>query len=428
MKTSVQNISDTKVKITVTLDVEELAIASKTATARLAGDIKAPGFRKGKTPIEVATKYIDPNKLQQQIVDDAINKGVAGAFIDNNIQALERPEVHLTKYVPDEVLEFTAEAEVLPQVKLGDYKKLKATKEKVSVSDAEVMEIVTRIQHGLAERKEVKRAARTGDETVIDFVGKKDGVAFNGGTGNDYTLTLGSNQFIPGFEEGVVGHKAGDTFDLNLTFPDEYHVADLKGAKVVFTVTLKAVKEMILPELDDKFAAKAGPFKTYADLKADINRELTNQKEREADDKLKDDLVQQLVKLSKVPVPAVLVEDQSKSIEQDFTRNLAYQGMTLDQYIESKGYKSHDEWFEKEVKEIAEKRVKAGLVLAELSKAEKVEASTAELDSHVELYKKQYANNPEALKQFELPEVRRDIASRLLTEKTVERLVQLNSK
>lgn len=428
MKTSLKNISATKVEITITLDAENLAIATQVATAKLAKDIKVPGFRKGKTPVAVAAKNIDPAMLQEQVLNDAISKAVAEAFLENKIQALDRPVVEVKKFVPDESLEFTAEAEILPVIKLGNYKKLKVTSEKINVTDTEIDEIIGHMRQGLADKKEVKRAAMTGDETVIDFIGKKDGVAFDGGTGNGYELTLGSGQFIPGFEEGVVGHNVGETFDMELTFPKDYASAELKGAKVTFTTTLKAIKEVVLPELTDEFAVKAGPFKTVAELKDDIKRELTAQKEREASEKLKDELVKQLVEVSTVPVPEILVQDQMKSIEQDFTNNLMYQGLSLDQYLENKGFESKDKWLESEVKAIAKKRVEAGLALAELSKVEKIEATADELEAHVDLYRQQYAKNPEALKQFEQPEVRRDIANRLLTEKTVDRLVSLNTK
>ena len=428
MKTSVKNISDTKVELTITLDAEDLAIAEQVATTKLARNVKVPGFRKGKTPIAVAAKNIDPNALQEQTIDNAISKAVAEAFVESKLQALDRPVVEIKKFVPGETLEFTAETEVLPNIKLGNYKKLKATIEKAAVGTKEVDEIIERIRHGLSDKKEVKRAAKTGDETVIDFVGKKGGVAFEGGTGNDYNLTLGSGQFIPGFEEGIVGHKPGETFDLKLTFPDDYNNADLKGAKVTFTTTLKTVKEVALPEIDDTFAAKAGPFTTAAELKSDIKRELMTQKENEAREKLKEDLINQLVAISDVSAPEILIVDQAKSIEQDFTNNLMYQGLSLDQYIDNKGFESKQAWLDTEVREVAEKRVKSGLVLAELSKVEKIEATTIELDAKVDTYKQQYANNAEALKQFEQPEVRRDIANRLLTEKTVDRLVALNTK
>ncbi len=428
MESSVKNVSDTKVVVTIKLNAENLAVAEQVAATKLARNVKVAGFRKGKTPIAVAIKNIDPAMLQEETMNNAISKAVSEAFIGNEIQALDRPAVEIKKFVPGESMEFTAEAEILPKIKLGNYKKLKATVEKVVVSDKDINEIIDRMRNAFAEKAEVTRAAKLGDETVIDFVGKKDGVAFDGGTGNDYPLTLGSKQFITGFEEGIVGHSAGETFDLDLTFPADYGSADLKGAKVTFTTTLKTVKEVVLPEVNDEFAAKTGPFKTVAELKADIERELTSQKERENNEKLKDDLVSQLVAASHVPVPEILVADQAKSIEQDFTNNLMYQGISLEQYLENKGFESKEKWLETEVNEVAVKRVKAGLALAELSKVEKVEATVAELDAHVETYRQQYAKNAEALKQFEQPEVRRDIANRLLTEKTVDLLVAFNKK
>jgi len=428
MKTSIKNISDTKVELTVTLDAEELAIAAQVATAKLARDVKVSGFRKGKTPIEVAAKNINPTTLQEQTIDNAISKAVASAFRDTKLQVLDRPAVSIKKFVPSEMMEFIAEAEILPIIKLGNYKKLKINNETITVSEAEITDTVNRIRQSFSDKKNVTRPAKIGDETIIDFLGKKDGVAFEGGSGNDHSLTLGSNKFIPGFEEGVVGHKPGDVFDLKLTFPSDYQSAELKGAKVVFTVTLQTIKEVTIPEMNNELAAKSGPFKTVAELKADIKRELTDQKKREADDRSRDDLVKQLVEISKVPVPDILITDQSRSIEQDFVNNLKYQGVSLEQYLETKGFESKEVWLRTEVKDVATKRVKAGLVLAELRRVENIEASSDELDVRVDVYKKQYANNDEALKKFEQPEVRRDIANRLLTDKTIDRLIELNKK
>lgn len=428
MKTTVKHLSDTKVELTITIGKDELAAAEQVALTKLAKTVKVSGFRAGKVPASVAAKNVDPEALGQQTLEDALSKAVADAYMAEDIQALDRPAVEIKKFVPGETLEFTAEAEILPKVTLGDYKKLKAEATKISVTAKEVEEVIERMRTGMAEKKAVERAAKSGDETKIDFIGKKDDIAFDGGTGNDYDLTLGSNSFIPGFEEAIVGKKAGETFDIPLTFPADYHVADLKGADVVFTTTLKEVKELVQPELTDEWAATAGPFKTVAELKTDIKRELTAQKEREAGEKLKDELVKQLIEVSTVPVPEILVKDQEESIERDMTQNLMYQGLTLDQYIDNKGFATKEVWLDKEVQPAAEKRVKAGLVLAELSKAEKIEATNAELDEHVALYKQQYANNPQMVEQMDTPEARRDIANRLLTEKTVDRLVELNTK
>lgn len=425
MKTTVKHLSDTKVELTIVLGEKELKDAEHVALSKLAKNMKVPGFRKGKVPVSVAAKNVDPNTLGQQALDDALSKAVAEAFTSENIQALDRPQVEVKKFVPGKELEFTAETEILPAVKLGNYKKLTAKKQKVAVTAKDVNEIIERIQQGFATRKTVDRAAKDGDEVIIDFVGKKGEVAFDGGTAKDYTLKLGSSQFIPGFEEGIIGHKAGETFDLALTFPKEYHSKDLAGADVTFTTTLKEVKEIELPKVDDEFAAKAGPFTSADELKEDIKREITQQKEREATDKLKDELIAQLVEVSTVPVPAILVDDQARSIEQDMTQNLAYQGMTLEMYLDSKNL-TKEKWLETEVKEAAEKRVKAGLALSELSKVEKVTATDEELTEKIQQYQTQYG--AKSGQDFTTPEVQRDIANRLLTDKTIDLLLELNTK
>ena len=427
MKTTVTHESDTRVKVVVAADHAELAAAEQVALKRLAKTVKVNGFRTGHVPLEIVKKHADLNALAQETLDAALNRAVAEAFLNNNLQVLARPEVEIKKYVPGELLEFTAEADVLPEVKLGDYKKLKAKKAAVNVDKKEIDEVIQRIQKGLSEKKEVKRAAKIGDETVIDFVGKKDGEAFQGGTGKDYPLVLGSNSFIPGFEDALVGLKAGDTKDVKLAFPKDYHVKDLAGQDVVFEVTVKKVNSVKLPALDDKFAAKAGPFTSMDDLRKDIKAEITAQAERKAADDLKDKLVEQLVAKSAVSVPSVLRDDQIRSLEQDLRQNLMYRGRTLEQYFEEKGYADRDAWVKAEANDAADARIKAGLVLAQLSKELKIEATADELAAHINAYKQQYANNPKMAKHFDKPEAQREVANRLITEKTIDKLVELNS-
>ena len=427
MKTQVKNISDVKVELTISLGKEELATAEQVALTKLASDIKVGGFRKGKAPLEMVKKEIDPNALAGETAENAMSKAVAEAFMSEGIQALDRPAVEVKKYVPGEELEFTAEAEIIPKVELGDYKKLKAKKATVKVSKKEIDETIEKIRENFAEKKDVDRAAKNGDEVVIDFEGKKDGVPFEGGKSEHFPLELGSNSFIPGFEEGIVGHKTGDEFDLDLEFPADYHAADLAGAKVVFTVKVGHIHEKSLPEVNDEFVTKLGEFKTVDEFKKQIEEDLKSQKESEVTEKFKDDLVRELAEISKIPVPEILIEDQKRSIEMDMQQNLMYSGLTLEQYLERLG-KTREEWLEGDVKKAAEDRVKAGLALAEVSKVEKIDATVTELDERIKQMKEQYANNKEALKQLESDEVRRDLANRMLTEKTVDLLVELNSK
>ena len=427
MKTSVKYLSDTKVAVNVTLGVSELKDAELAALNELGKDIKVPGFRKGKVPVSVVSKNVNPNMLAQKTLESALSKAVADAFISEKLQALDRPEVEVKKFVPGSELEFTDESEVMPKIKIGDYKNLKSTAKKVSVTKKDISEITDRLKKGFSSKKTVQRPAKLTDEVNIDFEGKKDGIAFDGGKGEKYDLVLGSNSFIPGFEDGIIGKKTGETFDLNLTFPEDYHADNLKGAEVVFTTTINEIKEVVEPELNDELAAKAGPFKTVEELEDDIKREITKQKETEALEKLKDDLVAELVEKSTVPVPDVLLRDQMKLIEQDTNRNLMYRGMSIDDYIKSLKYKDKNDWLENEVRPIAEKRVKAGLLLAELSKVEKIEATENELLEKINQLGKQYPSE-DMRKHLKTPEVQRDVANRILTEKTVDRLVSLNSK
>lgn len=428
MKTTVKKLSDTNVCLTITLGADELNAAEQVALTKMARDLKVPGFRKGKVPVSVAAKHVNPMALQEQVLDNALSKAVAEAFMNEKLQALERPSVEVKKFVPNQEVEFTAEATVVPPVKLGDYKKLKAKPQAVKVEAKDVDEIIERMQQNFVDKTEVERAAKDGDEVIIDFVGKKDGVAFDGGSAKDFALKLGGGQFIPGFEEGVVGHKAGETFDLDLEFPKDYHAENLAGAKVVFSVTLHKVNELKLPELNDEFAAKCGPFTDVKELKADIKREITAQKEREAKEKLKDELVAELADNSKVALPELLIDDQLRSIEQDLMQNLSYRGLTMDSYLKAQGFKDKADWQKKEARPAAEKRVKAGLVLAELSKELGVEVSHEELDRQISTFKQQYGKDAKLAARFDDPNVHRDIANRMITDKTIDKLVELNSK
>ena len=429
MKYTSKKLSDTKTQSTVTLDKADLADAKELALVRLAKDIKAPGFRKGKVPASVAEKHVSQEVLTNEILDRAINKAVVEVYTKEKIQALDRPAVDVKKYVPNETLEFTAEVEILPKITVGDYKNLKVTKQKVAIAKKDIDEVLGRMQLNFAQKEDIDRAAKEKDEVWIDFHGTyKDGKDIPGASGKDYPLSLGSNTFIPGFEEGLIGKKKGDSFDLPLTFPKEYHAKHLAGAKVKFATIVKQVKEVVLPKVDDEFAAKCGPFKNVAELTDDIKKELTARKTEERDNKLKDELVEKLVKVSKVPVPEVLVSDQAKSLEQDMVQNLMARGVTLEQYLTEKGFKDKEDWQEKELKEAAVARVQSGLVLAELTKAENIESNKKELDDrHAELLT-QYSGDPNIRAQLETPEARRDLANRVLTEKTIQRLLELNVK
>ena len=426
MKTKLKNISDVKVELTISLGAEELKAAEQVALTKLAKEVKIEGFRKGKAPLEMVVAQVDTNLLNQETLENALSKSVAEAFLKEKVQAINRPEVDVKKFVPGTELEFTATTEIMPKVELGDYKKLGVKKEAIKVSKKEVKETIERILKNFAEKKKVEREAKNGDEIIIDFLGKKDGVAFDGGKAEKFPLELGSKSFIPGFEEGLIGKKAGDELSLDLEFPKDYHAKDLAGAKVVFEVKIHEVRENVEPEINEEFLSKLGDFKTKEEFEKQIEEDLKTQKQAEVDEKFKDELVKKLAEVSKVPVPEILLEDQKRSIEMDMQQNLMYSGLSLEDYLDRMG-KTREEWLEKDVKEAAEIRVKSGLALAELSKVEKVKSDTKELDNRIVQLKEQYGNSKEVQKQLLSDDVRRNLANQILTEKTIDLLVKFNS-
>jgi trigger factor len=426
MKTTTKNPSPTSVEVTVIIDAEELATYQAEAVEALGANLKVPGFRKGKVPADIARKNLDPNTLSSATLDIAIRSTAPKAFDEAKIIPLATPEVSVGKYVAGEMLEYTAKADIMPEIKLGKYSALKVKRESSKISKKDVDAALENIRKSFSEKQPVKRAAKTGDDVQIDFTGKRDGVAFDGGTAKDFHLELGSGQFIPGFEEGIVGHKTGEEFDIELEFPKDYHAKDLAGVPVVFTVLIKQVNEQSLPALDEKFAEKCGNFKSIEELRADIEKNLQSQNEHKSLEKYKDDLVNALIDGSTVPTPEVLVQDHIKSARQDFEANLARSGMTAEQYLEKRGATMED--WDKELRELAETRVKAALALSELARKESLQASEDETDAKVAELKDVYKNSPEAVKQLDDPRVHADIQHRLTLEKAVDLLVKLNSK
>ena len=427
MKVTTKKISETKVKLTVTLNKDDLASARQIAIKNLSKNVKAPGFRKGKVPADLAEQYLNPNEVAQAAVDAAVRRSVPLAFNEAKCFPIHIPEVSVTKYVPDESAEYTAEAEILPDIKLGDLKKLNVKKNVEKVTAKQIDAVLDNVLHAYAEKKATKKKAENGDEVLIDFEGAKDGKPFDGGKAKSYPLTLGSKSFIPGFEEGIVGPEPGDRFDLELTFPKDYGVKDLAGQKVNFNVLLKQVNVVTVPELDDKFAALCGPFKTVDDLKADIKKNLEQQAESRAADAYKDDLVDAFVKTCKVAAPEIMIKDQLKMLRTDVEQNAKRAGMDFETFLKASGIADEKEW-EKQAKEIAETRVKSRLVLQILARDNQLDVEDAIVEAKLNELRHVYKNNKEAIENLKRPEVKQDIKNRLIIEDAVNFLVEANEK
>ena len=425
MKTKLKKLDGSRVELTATLDAADLKKAEDLAIEELAKEVRVEGFRKGKVPMEVAKKFIPENDLGAKTMDLSVRMTVVAAFEQEKQRPLLRPEISITKFVPGEMLEYVATVEVVPEVTLGDWKNLGVKRETAKIEEKDVKGVLDNIAKSFSEKKAIKRAAKLGDEVIIDFVGKKDGVAFPGGSADNYPLMLGSGNFIPGFEDGIVGHEPGDKFDLELTFPKDYGVDDLAGVKTVFSVLLKQVNEVTVPKIDDELAKKVGPFKDLKALKEDIKKNLALQTEERLDGKFKDDLVKALVKKSKIGViPDILINDQMHGIRDNLERNAKTQGLSAEEYLK-RGGETMESW-EKQAKKVAEENVKASLCLQTLAVSEKVTVDDKLVEAKIAELKDVYRKSPDALKNLKDPAVKQDIKNRLIIEATVEKLAKAN--
>lgn len=412
------------VEFTVEFDQSDLEPARIKALRRLARDVKIPGFRNGKAPANIIEQHVDPNQLASETLDVAVRTAIPKLFDENKLMPISIPHVDIIKYVPGEMAEIVIKADIMPDVKLGDYKKIVATYNQPEISDNDVEDVLNRIADSFVESKVVKRAAKLDDEVVIDFVGKKDDVAFEGGSAKNFKLVLGSGQFIPGFEDGVVGMSAGDKKDLKISFPKEYHVADLAGQPVVFEVLVKQVNERVKPALDDALAAKTGAFATIKELREDIRKNLTTRAEAEALDKYKEELIEKLVDSSKTEAPKTLVEDQFNQMKEDVMRNLKSQGASIEDYLKHRKQKL-EEW-EDEVRESAKRRILGSIVIQKLADELGIEISDAEAEEQVAQMKEAYKKDAEASKQLDDPRVKSNIRNRMRVERTIDKLVEIN--
>jgi trigger factor len=296
----------------------------------------------------------------------------------------------------------------------------------VKVTKDDIDEVLERLRTQLAEHKEVAREAVLEDRAWIDFEGHDaKGQEVKGASGKEYPLLLGSKTFIPGFEDQVVGMKVGAEKEFTIPFPKDYGVKALQGKKVTFKVKLTKLEEVTKPKLDDALASKAGPFKTMSELKEDIKKQLTLEKENQAQKAYEDALVKELAAKTKVALPTALVEEQINSVDQEFRQNLLYRSETFQEYLENSG-QTEEEYRTKELRPVAEERLRAGLALSEVADAENITVTPEELEIRMQVLKGQYASDQKMQAELDKPAARKDVASRLLTEKTIAKLVDLN--
>lgn len=421
MQINREQATPTTIKLTVTAEPEELETIKQHVLTRLSKNVKVSGFREGKAPAHLVEKQIDQTVLQSEFLEHAINDLYVDAVQQAGLRPVNQPNVSVTKFVPFSTLEFTAEVESVGDIKLPDYKRIKLTAKKTEVTAAEVTTIVDNLRQRAASKQEVQRAAKLGDEVTIDFKGidATTKELIDGAAGQDYPLVLGSQRFIPGFEEELVGLQPDGQKTFTITFPSDYGSKALQNRKVSFDVTVHKVQELTEPKADDAFAATVGPFKSLSELKADIKKQLGLEKQQEAQRTFDNELLEKIADKSTVAIPGSLIEEEIDRIEEDEKRNIVYRGQTWQEHLDEEGVTA-EEHREKQ-RAGAELRVKAGLVLGEIAQQEQITVTPEQLDMRIQLLKGQY-QDPTMQAELDKPENRRDIHSRLMTEKTLDKL------
>ncbi len=415
------NTSDTEITLTVIAGDQELFNMKQHVLGHFRGRVKIPGFREGKAPLELIEKNVDSASLQSEFLEEAINEFYVQTIRQEKLRPVSNPQINVTKFVPFTTLEFEAKVSVIGEVKIPDYTKIKKAKPEVTVTADDVTEVLQSLRSRAADNKDVDRAAKTGDQVYIDFSGTDSkGEPVPGTDSKNYPITIGSNTFIPGFEDHLVGLKANEDKTFTIKFPKDYGVSALANKDVTFAVTVVKVQEKTLPKIDDAFAATVGPFTTLKDLKSDIKKQLQIERQNESDRKFENDLVNALAEKTTVSLPKVMVDEQIDKIEDQERQNLVYRGQTWEEHLSEEGLTAEQHREQKRPE--AERGIRASLMLAEIADKEGVDVTPQELDVRIQLLKGQYQD---AAMQAELDKDanRREIASRILTEKTIEILV-----
>lgn len=421
MQITKEQLSPTSVKLIIAADAELLAAAKERVLRELARDAKLQGFRPGKAPLPVVEKHADPQLLQSRFLDEALNALYAKALDEERLRPVAQPKASVNKFVPFSTLEVEIEVEVVGEITLPDYKKIKLAQPPVTVDAKDVEAVMADLRQRAAERKDVDRAAKSGDQVYIDFAGTdaKTKEPISGADGKNYPLVLGSNSFIPGFEDNLIGLKAGDDKSFPLTFPKDYGVASLQNRKVNFQISVIKVQELKQPKLDDAFAATVGPFKTVAELEADVKKQLRAEREAQAKRDYESELLGMIAEKAKVAIPTALIDEEIDRTEADERQNLMYRGQTWEEHLKEEGVTAEEH--RERQREPAEARVKAGLVLSEIAEKEQVNVTPEELDMQLRLLKGQYTD-PKMQAQLDKPETKRELTSRLMTQKTMDKL------
>ena len=413
MSVQVENLEKNMAKLTIEVSAEELEKALQGAYLKQKNNISIPGFRKGKVPRAMVEKMYGAGIFYEDAANALIPEAYSNAVAESKLDVVSQPEVNVVQIEKGKPFIFTAEVAVKPEVTLGEYKGLEVPKADLTVTDEEIEAELKKEQEKNGRTIDVEdRPAQMGDTVTIDFEGSVDGVPFEGGAGKDYPLTLGSNTFIPGFEEQLAGVKLEEEVDVNVTFPEDYNAEELKGKAAVFKCTIHKIETKELPELDDDFAKDVSEFDTLDEYKADVKANLEKKKETDAKRAKEDAAVEKAVANASMEIPDAMVKSQAAQMVDNFVRRLQAQGMSMEQYMQYTGQTL--EQMQDQMKPQATKQIQTRLALEKVAEVENIEASEEKIDGEIQEMAKMYNMEADKLKEllgdFEKEQMKKDLA------------------
>lgn len=413
MSFTIEKLDKNMAKLTIEVSVEDFEKAVEVAYQKNKGKIEVPGFRKGKVPRKMIEQMYGKEVFFEDAANEVIPEAYEKAYDECEEEIVSAPKIEVTQIEAGKPFIFTAEVALKPEVKLGKYKGIKVDKVAVEVTEEEVNEAIETERKNSARTVSVEdRPIQDGDTTVIDFEGFVDGVAFEGGKGENYPLTIGSHSFIDTFEEQLIGKSINDEVEVNVTFPEDYHAEELKGKPALFKVTIKEIKENQLPELDDEFAEEVSAYDTFAEYKESVKKNLEEKKEADAKNAKEEAVVEAIIADAEMEIPEAMIATQQRQMVDEFAQRLAMQGLSMEQYSQFTGMTAAA--MMEQVKPQAEKRIQSRLVLEAVVEAEKIEVSDAEYEEELakmaEAYKMEVEQIKEIMDDERAVEMKKDMA------------------
>ena len=413
MSLQVEKMEKNMAKLTIEVSAEDVEKAMQSAYQKAKGRISIPGFRKGKAPRKMIEQMYGKGVFLEDAVNALIPEHYSKALGECELEIVSQPKIDLVQTEPGKALIFTAEVAVKPEVTLGEYKGVEVPKSEIEVTDEEVDAEVKKEQEKNSRTINVEdRAAQLNDIVTIDFEGSVDGVPFDGGQATEYPLTLGSNTFIPGFEDQLVGAKVGDDVDVKVTFPEEYQAKELAGKEAIFKCAVKKIEAKELPELDDDFAKDVSEFDTLAEYKEHVKTNLVEKKENEAKHAKEDAAVDKIIENAQMDIPEAMLETQCRQMLDDFSRRMQSQGLSMDQYFQFTGMTA--EKMMEDMKPQALKRIQTRLVLEKVAEVENIQPTEEEVNEEISKMAEAYKMEADKLKELlggrELEQMKKDMA------------------